>query len=86
MSELRYSLAARRDLRDIVAYIAEDNPRAAIAFGERIERACLRLARFPRLGTVRSSLGIGMRVFSVGSYVVYYGPVRKFCNTGIDWK
>jgi toxin ParE1/3/4 len=72
MSKLRYSLAARRDLREIVAYIAKDNPRAALAFGARIERACLRLARFPRLGAVRSVLGQGIRVFPVASYVVYY--------------
>lgn len=72
MSTLGYSNAAERDIDQIVDYIARDNPRAAVAFAQRIERTCSRLARFPDLGTDRSVLGQGIRIFSVGRYVIYY--------------
>jgi toxin ParE1/3/4 len=72
MSELRYTGLAERDIRDILQHIARDNPRAAVNFAGRIEKACQRLARFPRLGTRVDHLGSGIRVFSVGNYLIYY--------------
>lgn len=70
MRTLGYSDAAERDIDQIVDYIARDNPRAAVAFARRIERTYTRLASFPELGTDRSSLGEGIRVFSVGNCVI----------------
>ena len=69
---MKILIAAKRNLQGIVDYIARDNPCAAISFGQRIEPACLRIARFPRLGTIRDNLGERIRIFPVGSYVVYY--------------
>ena len=49
---LTWAPMARQDLRDLVAYIAEDNPRAARRFARSVFRALERLARFPQSGRV----------------------------------
>ena len=47
-----WSLQARDDLRDIVAFIAADNPAAAENFGFRLMSKVDALANFPQLGRV----------------------------------
>lgn len=42
--------SSRQDLAEIILYIAEDNPRAAIELDEDILAAAERLNRFPLLG------------------------------------
>jgi plasmid stabilization system protein ParE len=50
--EVRYLPAAEQDLLDILDYIARDDPSAARAFVDGIERAIARLTRrAPTLGT-----------------------------------
>ena len=45
-----WSLQARDDLRDVVAFIAADNPAAAESFGYRIISRVDQLTTFPLLG------------------------------------
>ncbi len=47
-----WSLQAREDLRDIVSFIAADNPAAAQSFGLRLMSKVDVLANFPQLGRV----------------------------------
>ncbi len=47
-----WSLQAREDLRDIVTFIATDNPAAAESFSVRIMSKVDLLAQFPELGRV----------------------------------
>ncbi len=47
-----WSLQARDDLRDIVSFIATDNPTAAATFGFRLMTQVDLLANFPQLGRV----------------------------------
>ena len=47
-----WSLRAREDLRDIVTFIAADNPAAAQSFGFRLMSKVDVLANFPQLGRV----------------------------------
>jgi toxin ParE1/3/4 len=44
--------AARRDLEQIVEYVAGDDPKAALDIAERLQRRCLRLERLPARGRV----------------------------------
>jgi len=74
MSEPDFSPLAIHDLNDILDYIARDKPRAAVAFIEKLEEACRTLAQFPLIGASRQGLIPGLRVFSVGNYIVYYRP------------
>lgn len=44
--------AARRDLEQIVEYVASDDPKAALDIAERLQRRCQRLERLPARGRV----------------------------------
>ena len=47
---LIWAPVARQDLRDLVAYIGENDPQAAGEFARAVFRAIERLAQFPRSG------------------------------------
>lgn len=66
------SRPAREDLDGIWDYIARDSPGAADRFVHRIVTRCQSYAHQPQLGESRDDLLTGCRMFSVGSYVVYY--------------
>jgi len=69
--KLRYAERAIADLEAIQTYIAQHNPRASAAVGERIRNAIELLADFPRLGRARDN---EVRVLPIvtNPYVVYY--------------
>jgi len=48
--KLEWSPTARRDLQQVEAFIADDNPRAADELADRIIRATERLTAFPDSG------------------------------------
>jgi toxin ParE1/3/4 len=47
---VRWSVLARHDLQALRAYIAQDNPGAAVSVARRIAAAANRLVRYPHLG------------------------------------
>ena len=47
---LRYSRRALAQVDEIVAYIAKEDPRAAAAFGARVDGLALLLTRYPSIG------------------------------------
>ncbi|MDN5936202.1 MAG: type II toxin-antitoxin system RelE/ParE family toxin [Nitrosospira sp.] len=55
-------------------YIADDHPRNADHFLDRLHGAALRLADFHEIGTERPELGEGIHSFPVERYVLYYRP------------
>ena len=74
MTEPVFSPMAVEDIEAILEYIARDKPAAAVSFVETLKHKCDTLARFPLLGASRDHLAEGLRVFPVGSYVIYYRP------------
>ena len=54
---LSWAPTARQDLRELVAYIAEDDRRAAGQFANRVFQAIERLRRFPQSGRVVPEFG-----------------------------
>ena len=73
MSRVIFTAPAKQDLREIAAYIARDNPDAAIRVVSRIRDVCkTTLATFPAGGTMRDELRSGLRSFTVGHYVIYF--------------
>lgn len=75
MKSVRLSLLARSDLAEVRHFIARDKPRAAdrqIAMFHSVFRA---LAKNRELGEVREDLGTGLRVLSLGTYVIVYRPI-----------
>lgn len=75
-----FSPSSRDDLREILEYIARDNPGAALRHVERLEEACWMLAKNSQMGTARDDLRPNLRAWSVGKYVIFFRPATD----GID--
>ena len=68
---LRITSRAQRDLREIVEYIARDNPGAAERVGLRLIEQVELLTKFPKLGReVRQRRG--NRVLAEGNILIFY--------------
>ena len=62
--EVRWTDAARDDLRSIVDYVAEDSPVAAVRCLNRVESLCQGLATQPGPGRVVPELGaVGISIY-----------------------
>lgn len=70
--QIKWDPRALRDLEEIRAFIAADNPEAAGRVAERIKTSILRLSEFPLLG--RQTQVPDLRVFAIPGtpYVIYY--------------
>jgi toxin ParE1/3/4 len=63
---------AEADLEAIGDYIARDNPRRALTFVGELRRRCEQLAHMPRAAPLRPELGAGVRVVTLGRYLICY--------------
>ena len=72
MTKPFFTPAAQEDLANILGYIAQDKPDAALAWVEKIEAKCLLIASTPRFGELQSRFGKGVRTSSVGRYVIFH--------------
>ncbi|CAM5543949.1 hypothetical protein ATER59S_04382 [Aquamicrobium terrae] len=73
--ELVATRRARRDVEEILAYIAADNPAAAQALQGRIDKALRLLCERPFIGAVAAGFADEtLRKFSISPYVVFYVP------------
>jgi toxin ParE1/3/4 len=66
------SHSRQRDLEEIEAYIARDNPVAAENVIDDIEAACQLVADHPGVGRRRDEIEHRVMSFPVGSYLIYY--------------
>jgi len=67
--------AAEQDLSEIVDYISNDNPAAALKLAENIEQSILQLEDFPLSGATPKNRRLtrkGYRILIVDSYLVFY--------------
>lgn len=78
MAQLRISLAALRDLREIKRYISRDKPLAARDWVAKIRRKCRLLAKNPELGDLREELGTTMRSSYLGDYCIFFRSDSEF--------
>lgn len=77
MADVEISGPARRDLREIHHWIAQDDPVAADRVLSDLRDAVTRLAEMPGLGHVRDDLADEtLRAWTVRRYVVIYQPDR----------
>ena len=73
--EIRLLQVAEDDLREIINYIALDNPAAATALLDKIENSLSGLISFPLLGKIPAEealAGMGYRFLTVNNYLVFY--------------
>lgn len=75
MASVTQTDQAKLDLAEIWSHIAEDSVRAANRWLAVMLDQCRRMAEHPVAGRARDELGIGLRSFPVGNYVVFYRPL-----------
>ena len=75
MPTLRRTRRAEKDLLDIWAYIADENPVAADRTLRAIDAKAALLCENPRLGPPRAEIAEGLRYFPVGRYLLLYREV-----------
>jgi toxin ParE1/3/4 len=63
---------AEADLETIGDYIARDNPHRALTFIRELRQRCERITEMPRAAPLRPELGIGVRVVTLGRYLICY--------------
>jgi toxin ParE1/3/4 len=67
---------AEADLVEIWHYIAQDSPANADRMLDRISDTLSRLAIMPFIGQARFDLAPGLRMFPVGSYLLFFRPIQ----------
>jgi len=78
MARVIYSPEAESDLLGIASFIARDKPSAARQWVKLLQDKCELLATHPRVGEEKPGFGVqGCRVFSVGSYVIFFRAVEQ---------
>ena len=77
MSRCEFTPDARVDLQQIHDFIAQNSPRNALRFVDRLEDQCHRLADHPYLGVARPEFGSTHRSFTVPRtrYIIIYSPI-----------
>jgi toxin ParE1/3/4 len=75
---LRFSRRAERDLEDITAFIARNNPARAVSYLREMREQCRRLLAFPEAAPLRPELGAGVRMSVFGNYLILYVVQRDF--------
>ncbi len=71
--KINWSQRALEDLREIAAYIGQDNPAAALAWGDELFRHIEVLRSFPLIGpAIPASAAHDVRRIVYGDYLVFY--------------
>ena len=75
MKRVRFTAAARQDLREIWKYIERRGDAvAADSFADRLNERFVLLAQSPLVGRPRRDVEPECRSFPIGAYLVYYMP------------
>lgn len=77
---VRLLSVAEEDLAEAIIFIAADNPAAALALADRIEKSLASLAAHPYLGRVPDDIDLmrlGYRYLVVDNYLIFYVVVAK---------
>ena len=79
MKQSKYTIrlleAAEEDFKEIIVYIALDNPSAAEALAEKIEKNLFNLSTYPLMGKIPNEeelATIGYRFLVVQNYLIFY--------------
>lgn len=68
---------AEEDLLKIWEYIAEDSPKRADQFLDKLGNTLKMLAQFPEIGRSREELRQGVRSFAQAPYVIFYKNLKN---------
>lgn len=76
MAEVFRTEPAQRDLLEIWVHIAENSLEAADRFLSTVNATCHTIADTPGIGRKREEFGKGLRSFPLGSYLLFYRPIK----------
>lgn len=79
MNPILQTATFRSAIKEVGKYIARESGSRKIAtdFLHQIDEKCRTYARQPEMGELRSELGEEIRCFPVGSYVIFYRPLKN---------
>jgi len=66
---------AERDIEEIVDYIAEDNPAAALKWLNEIHTRCRRISEMPGIGIAKPEVHPDLRMSPIGNYLILYQQI-----------
>jgi len=69
---LQIAPLAAADMEGVALYITAENPRAAQAVVDAIERRLRQLLQHPHAGLLREDIGPGIRRVVIGQYLAFY--------------
>ena len=72
MARFHISPLAEQDLEAIADFIAQDNPHRALTFITELRNQCARIAASPKACRPRPELGMDIRSFAYGNYVIFF--------------
>jgi toxin ParE1/3/4 len=72
MLETIFSPLAETDLLEIWLFIAEDSTTHADTLLDKIKNQLDSIGQQPEMGRLRPELGLGLRSFPVGNYIIFY--------------
>jgi toxin ParE1/3/4 len=72
MRTIFFTPQAKRDLKNIRAYIRKENSQAADAFVRKIHRDINTLPKSPYIGVERDTLGKDIRMLPLKTYQIFY--------------
>ncbi|MCF6335934.1 MAG: type II toxin-antitoxin system RelE/ParE family toxin [Spirochaetales bacterium] len=79
--KIRFLISAMEDMRSIKAYIARDNPEAAVRMIKRIKAAVKHLGKFPNSGRIIPESNIPqLREIIVSNYRIMYQVSESAIN------
>ncbi len=79
MGTAKFTPLARSDLKEIKAFIEQDNPKRAAQYMQLLKQKCENLALSPNIGTYQEEY-CGLHKFPVDNYLIFYRPSK----TGIE--
>ena len=74
MAKVEFSPIARKDLEDIIVYVAEHNVSATHKIVRELIKKFELLAANPKMGTAKDNFTINLRAFPYKNYVIFYFP------------
>jgi len=73
--QIKYLSIAQKDLTEIIEYIMDDNPSAALEILDKMDTSISKLENFPYMGCVPKDTRLkhtGYRILIVDNYLVFY--------------
>ncbi len=77
MAIVEFSPLAKKDLEDIIVYVAERNVPSAQKIVKDLMKKFKLLAENPKIGMAKDNFTLNLRAFPYKNYVIFYFPIEN---------